>query len=176
MLEPRLMEIDPYYIEDAEEKWHAWNERCLVSHHHHFIPARNDQVNFYQPEKPLSEMRVALVSSGGVYLEGSQPFDMQSTRGDVSVRWIPSQVPISKIRFEHDHYDHHDAEEDPNCMFPIGRLRELAEIGVVGGLAKVHVGFMGWIPNPDRFLEETIPEVIDRLKQDRVDAAVFSPG
>jgi D-proline reductase (dithiol) PrdB len=80
------------------------------------------------------------------------------------------------LRIAHDHYDHTDADQDPNCVFPIDRLRELAAEGVIGSVASWHIGFMGFIPNPERLMRETIPAMIDRLMDDRVDAVVLSPG
>jgi D-proline reductase (dithiol) PrdB len=85
-------------------------------------------------------------------------------------------VDTQDLRFAHDHYDHTDADQDPNCVFPLDRLRELAAEGVIGSVAAGHVGFMGFVPNPTRLVDETIPEVAARLNRDKVDAIVFSPG
>jgi D-proline reductase (dithiol) PrdB len=168
--------IVPYVVDDVDEQWAAWNGRCAVSHEGQFAEARNGHVAFHRPAEPLSALRVALLTSGGAYVEGDAPFDMRSHAGDDSVRWIPRDVSVRDLRFAHDHYDHTDPDRDPNCMFPIERLRDLAAAGVVGGAAAWHVGFMGFIPNPARFARETIPRVVDRLRQDHVGAAVLSPG
>jgi D-proline reductase (dithiol) PrdB len=171
-----MLEIEAYPVENVEELWDAWNTRCNVSHYPTHVPARNEYAEFYKIDKPLSDMRVALITSGGVYLHTDEPFDMKSNFGDSSLRWIPGDVDVADLRFEHDHYDHNDADQDPNCMFPIERLRELAAEGVIGSVAAEHVGFMGWIPNPDQFVHETLPELVARFKEDHVDAVVISPG
>jgi D-proline reductase (dithiol) PrdB len=98
------------------------------------------------------------------------------TPGDDSARWIPGDVETKDLRFAHDHYDHTDLDRDPNCMFPLDRLRELAADGVVGSVARWHVGFMGWIPDPHRFARETVPQMVERLSGDHVDVVVLSPG
>jgi D-proline reductase (dithiol) PrdB len=101
---------------------------------------------------------------------------MKSRSGDSSLRWIPGDVDVVDLRFEHDHYDHNEADQDPNCMFPIERLRELAEEGIIGSVAAHHVGFMGFIPDPTLFINTTLPGLVSRLRDDHVDAAVLSPG
>jgi D-proline reductase (dithiol) PrdB len=172
------MEVQRLDIEarEIEERWQSWNARSAVSHANYFAPARNERVAFHRLDKPMSELRVALGSSGGVYGNTQPPFDMESHQGDDSVRWIPGDVESSDLAFAHDHYDHTDAEEDPNCVFPIDRLRELAADRVIGSVAAEHVGFMGFVPNPTRLMREIAPEVAARLKRDGVDAVILSPG
>jgi D-proline reductase (dithiol) PrdB len=168
--------IDPLAAGAVEEEWAAWEARCSVSHAGHFTSLRNPAVAFHRPARPQAALRVALATSGGVYVEGSPPFDLASHAGDDSVRWIPGDVDARRLRFAHDHYDHTDADQDPNCMFPLERLRELAGDGLIASVASAHVGFMGWIPGPRRFAEVTVPQVVARLRDDRVDAVVLSPG
>jgi D-proline reductase (dithiol) PrdB len=168
--------LQPFELPDREALWEADNARCAVSHAGHFRAVRNDVVAFRRPAKPLAAMRVALASSGGVYPLAAGSFDLASHSGDPSLRWIPADVDVSRLRFAHDHYDHTDPDTDPNCMFPIDRLRELAAEGVVGSVAAWHLGFMGWIPDPAAFLHSAVPKIIQRWLDDRVDAAVFSPG
>lgn len=170
------MNIEPMDTSTLEEQWAAWEARCSVSHAEHFASLRNSRVAFHRLSKPLSALRVALGTSGGVYEHGTQPFDMASHAGDDTVRWIAGTTPAADLRFAHDHYDHSDADRDPNCMFPLDRLREMADERVIGSVAARHVGFMGWIPNPHRFAGETVPAIVSGLVGDRVDAVVLSPG
>jgi len=170
------MNIDPMDASTLEEEWAAWEARCSVSHAGHFASLRNSRVAFHRLEKPLSALRVGLGTSGGIYEQGAPPFDMVSHDGDDSVRWIAGTAPTSTLRFAHDHYDHSDADRDPNCMFPIDRLRELADERIIESVAARHVGFMGWIPDPHRFAAETVPAIVSALVGDRVDAVVLSPG
>ncbi len=168
--------LQPFELPDREALWEADNARCAVSHAGRFNPLRNADVVFHRPAKPLAAMRVALASSGGVHPATAQPFDLVSHSGDYSLRWIPGDVDSSRLRFAHDHYDHTDPDRDPNCMFPIDRLRELAAERVVGSVAAWHLGFMGWNPDPAALLHHAVPEIVQRWQDDRVDAAVFSPG
>ncbi len=168
--------VEAHEVADVESQWDAWNARCAVSHHEHFAPSRNASVAFHRPVVPRPQLRVALVSTGGVYAEGDAPFDLGSHAGDDTVRWIPSTVDSRRLRFAHDHYDHTAADEDPNCVFPIDRLRELAAARTIGASASQHAGLMGFIPNTGRFVRETIPGIVARLGLDGVHAAILSPG
>jgi D-proline reductase (dithiol) PrdB len=168
--------VEPYEVHDVEEQWAGWTARCSVSHHEFFVAARNRAVAFCRPRSPLSALRVALISSGGVYCADDLPFDMTSHAGDDSFRWIPAATESQRLRFAHDHYDHTDADQDPNCVLPIDRLRELAADGVIREPAPRHIGLMGFIPDPARLMRDRIPQIVSGLWQDRVDAAVMSPG
>ena len=161
---------------DAEVAVRAWEERCAVSHAGHFRPIRPAALAFVRPHKPVHEMRVMVASSGGVYAVDQQPFDLESHAGDDTVRWIPASTDDRDLRFADDHYDHTDADADPNCMFPLGRLRELAAEGAIGSVATHHLGFMGFVPDPRRWVDDVVPAVVDRLRGDGVDAVIFGPG
>ena len=74
--------------------------------------------------KPLKESRVALISSGGVYRKDQVPFDPE--KNDLTFREIPVDTEMKDLRISHNYYDHRDADKDPNCVFPLERMRELA--------------------------------------------------
>ncbi len=83
---------------------------------------------------------------------------------------------MRELRISHDYYDHSDAEQDVNCVFPIERMRELAAEGFIGGLAEVHFTFMGRIFRKTALLNEMIPGLIARLKALEVDLAFLVPA
>ncbi len=76
----------------------------------------------------------------------------------------------------HTHYNHLDADRDVNCMFPIERLPELRDQGVIGGVARTCFGLMGWVPDPRPTVRDTIPAIVARAKAEGVDIAVLTPG
>jgi D-proline reductase (dithiol) PrdB len=88
--------------------------------------------------RPIRECRVGLVSSGGFYVEGQPPFE----ENDASYRLIPVDTPPGDLRIYHHGYRDDDPDRDPNCVFPLERLRELAAAGAVGGLAEAAVSFV----------------------------------
>ena len=130
-----------------------------------------------QLSKPVSESRLALISSGGVYREDQPPFDAANILGDWSFRVIPNDTPTSALRVAHNHYNHKDgADKDINVVFPLDRLRELEAKGDFGELSPVNIGFMGYIMQPEKLIEETAPLVIQALKESEVEAALLVPA
>ncbi len=128
--------------------------------------------------KGLSASRVALVTTAGVHLRGQEPFNMIDPDGDPTFRALPSNTPPEGYTITHDYYDHTDADRDINVVFPVFRLRELAEEGFIGGVAPVNYGFMGHIEGPhvQTLMKKTAPEVAERLRKDAVDAVLLTPG
>lgn len=131
--------------------------------------------------KPLSECTVALISTGGIALRSDTPFDQEGERrnpwwGDPSYRVIPRGTRTEDIRVYHLHIDPSSAEQDMNSLLPIDRLNELAEMGKVKGSAASHYSFMGYLLEPKELLEKSVPAIIERLRQDTVDLAVFIPA
>ena len=124
--------------------------------------------------KSLTESRVALISSGGVYRRDQPPF--KPDKNDLTFREIPADTDVRELRISHDYYDHKDAEQDVNCVFPIERVRELAAEGFIGGLSEVHFTFMGRIFRKTGLLTEMIPGLIARLKALGVDLAFLVPA
>lgn len=125
-------------------------------------------------EKKPSEAVFALITTAGVHLKTQPVFDVEA--GDTSVRYIPSDVRENELMISHTHFDRTDADEDINCVFPLSRLRELASEGLIGRVAPTHYGLMGYIPNTQPLIEETIPLIIKRLKDEAVDAVILNPG
>lgn len=59
--------------------------------------------------------------------------------------------------------------------FPLDRLHELVQRGVIGSLAPQAYSFMGALRNPRRLLEETGPEGAHRLKDEGVEVVLITP-
>ena len=122
-----------------------------------------------------SDQTFALVTSGGFYLKDSQPpFDTESIHGDVSFREIPKTVRQEDIGIAHLHYDHSLAEQDMNIVFPIERLIELEKDGVIGRLTDTHYSF-SYVNDVVSLVTKTVPQFIDRIKADGVDALFLVP-
>lgn len=124
--------------------------------------------------KPLSESKVVLIASGGIYPKDDSPFN--SIKNDLSFREIPRDVDVKNLRISHDFYDHADAERDINCVFPIERLRELEEEGFIGKLSETHFTFMGRIFKKTSLLNEMIPPLVKNLKERSIDLAFLVPA
>ncbi len=131
--------------------------------------------------KPLFESRVALVSSGGVALKEDKPFDQDGERanpwwGDTSYRVIPRHTATGDVEIYHLHINPSYAREDLNCLLPLERLAELEAEGVIGESAPRHYSFMGYTPQPEKLLEESVPAMIQSMKEDAVDAVILVPA
>ena len=125
---------------------------------------------------PISKAKVALVTTGGFYVAGQEPYvtDGRENKGDYSFRAIPRNTPAEKLEVAHLHYDLSGPKEDRNCVFPIDRADELLRDGVIGSLADTYYSFMGFIQEPEVLAKETAPEVARLLKADGVDAVVLT--
>ncbi len=128
---------------------------------------------FVRPEKPLSESRLALVTTGGVHLPGQPRFDIDDPAGDCSYREIP--VDAGELTWTHAYY-RPDEGSDLDAVFPLWTLRGLKEEGVVGGLNRRHFSFMGAIHDPDELVLQTAPEVAGKLADDGVDVVLLTPS
>lgn len=129
-------------------------------------------------KKRLKDSTVALVTTAGVHLKGQPPFDMLDKQGDPTYRELPSGTPKEDYTITHDYYDHTDADRDLNIVFPIDRLREMRDAGLIGGLAGTNYGFMGHIDGAymDILVKKTAPEVARKLRKEGVDVALLTPG
>ena len=136
----------------------------------------NPEPAFARLARPLAEARVGLLTSAGAYVDGDAPFDVADPHGDPSFREIPADVEPSRLRFAHSHYDTARCEQDPNVVLPLEPLRALVADGVVGDAAPVHVGMMGFNPDPRRLVAESAPRVVELFLRDAVDVVVLSPG
>ncbi len=124
-------------------------------------------------EKPLKEMTVALATAAGVHLKSDKRFNLA---GDTGYRVIPGDVDSKNLMVSHGGYDNSDVNKDINCMFPIDRLRELAEEGLIKEVAPKHVGFMGGGGDVKVFTEETGPQIAKILKEEGVDTVLLTAG
>lgn len=124
--------------------------------------------------KPINEAVFALVTTAGVHLKSQPAFDVEA--GDHTVRFISAETEEQNLMISHTHFDRTDADRDINCVFPLFRLKELVAEGIIGEVAETHYGVMGYIPNTKLLIEETIPLILKRLKDDKVDAVILNPG
>jgi len=120
----------------------------------------------------LADSTVAVVASGGIYVEGQIAFHHKDDAGH---RRIPADVDINTLRISHFAYDTTDAKSDPNVVFPIDALRSLAEDGTIGSLAPVGLTFMGGIYSQRRVHEELIPALTEELRELAPDVVLLVP-
>lgn len=138
----------------------------------------NDPIPWTPLKKPLSECKVALVTTAGFYLETQVPFDEGYRGGDPSFREIPqAHEMLSKIKVGHrsESFNHEGIERDPNLALPIEPIESLREQKKIGAVNFRHFSFMGSITAPMKLIKETAPQVVDLLRMDGVDVALLTP-
>ena len=138
---------------------------------------RIDPVPWTPLTKPLSNCKVALVSSAGFVTSDQAPFDDSIRGGDTSFREMPSGVKPASLTESHrsEIFDHSGIRQDPNLAFPIDRLKELYTTGKIGTINHRHLSFMGSITAPGRLMKRSAPDAVQRLVDDNVDIAILVP-
>ena len=140
---------------------------CMEFDHTPWVPLAKD----------LSECKVALISTAGLHLREDKPFVTDLEGGDPSFRVIPSDSNSADILQSHVSigFDHTAFYKDMNIAFPIDRLRELVERRVIGSVSENYYSFMGALRDMRRVVNDTGPQVAQRLKDEGVDLALLVP-
>lgn len=103
------------------------------------IPCPTFDAPAFTKPKPLSEAKVALVSSASLHHEDDADFGVSDAgyrvlhrhRRDIVVgHWSPN-------------FDASGVSADLNVVFPIDRLEEMAAEGAIGSVSDVHLAFAG---------------------------------
>lgn len=120
---------------------------------------------------PLSERRVAIISTAGIHTRGDRPFFL----GSNDYRIIKGDTQAEEMVMTHvsANFDRTGFQQDWNIAFPLDRLRELAEEGFIGSVADYHYSFMG-ATEPEK-MEPVARELAALLKNDNVDAVFLVP-
>ena len=134
-------------------------------------------VPFTPYERELARATVAIVTAAGVHQKDQEPFNIADELGDLSFRIISADATADTLMVTHHHYDHSEADQDINVVFPIDALAELVKEGFVGGAAREHVGYMGYTMQLKRMYEETAPQIAEEIdKRSRADVVVLTGG
>ena len=149
-------------------------------------PANNALVNYpwventHAPITPvrraLPMLNLALVSSAGAYIDGTDAFDTDTKDGDVSVREIPIEVEAADLRYAAKGYDPAAVIDDRNSQIPVDRLLEYEANAVIGSLNNVWLSISSFIPNAARVADELGPQLAERLHRYDVQAALLIPA
>ena len=131
-------------------------------------------VPFTPYEKDLSSATVALVSSTGAYPSDQKSFPTEDP-GDVTYRVIPGATESSNLRIAHQHYDHSEADADPNIVFPIDTLRELAAEGFIAAVNDNHYSY-GFTTRLKELYEKTFPEIADKVQRSKTKLVLLTAG
>lgn len=125
----------------------------------------------FVPGPPVEQRRVAIVSTAGLQRRGDRAFGASS--GDYRI--IPGSTDGADLILSHasPNFDRTGFQADANVMFPLERLREMAEDSEIGSVAGFHYSFMGAAAVAD--LVEPATRLADLLLADDVDAVLLVP-
>jgi D-proline reductase (dithiol) PrdB len=122
---------------------------------------------------PLNQRRVAIVTTAGLHGRRDRPF--QGVKDDY-YRVIPGDVRADELVMSHlsSGMDRTGYQRDWNVVFPLDRLREMVDEGIIGSVADFHYSY-----NSSRAKEDStapIREVAAMLKKDNVNAVLLFPS
>ena len=151
--------------------WQTVNERYPGS-----MITKDDFVPLARLSKPLSEVRLTFVSTAGVQPKGTLPFDTVHPVGDYTFRRVPSDSKPEELEIHQLKYPTVGAKRDLNVIFPIERLQELADEGIIGELAPNFFSFIGYNMDPERLEQRLAEEIAEAVKAEGSDVALLSPA
>jgi D-proline reductase (dithiol) PrdB len=137
---------------------------------------KNQRAPFSPARRALPMLNLALISSAGAYIDGTNPFDTSASAGDFTFREIPSQIEAEDLRFAARGYDPTAVMADSNSQLPLARLFEFESNGIIGQLNPVFWSFAGFIPDAARLVDEMVPKILERIKRYEVQAALLIPA
>ena len=136
----------------------------------------NSRAPFTAARRALSMMQVALISSAGAYIDGTDPFDTSTPDGDLNFREIPSEIELSDLRFSARDYDPVFVQQDANVQVPLARLFEFELNRIIGQVNSVFWSFSGFIPNAGRLANEMLPRLLERVHRYDVHSVLLIPA
>ena len=137
---------------------------------------KNQHAPFSPARRALPMLNLALISSAGAYIDGTNAFDTSISAGDLTFREIPSQIEAADLRFAARGYDPRAVIADSNSQLPLARLFEFEGNGIIGQLNPVFWSFSGFIPDASRLVEQMLPKILDRIRRYEVQAALLIPA
>ncbi|MFO1538672.1 MAG: glycine/sarcosine/betaine reductase selenoprotein B family protein [Actinomycetota bacterium] len=122
--------------------------------------------------RPLSECRVAIVTTAALHVADDHGY----TPDDSSLRVLPADRRDLVLGHWSPNFDRSGFVADLDVVYPIDRLVELAERGVIGSVADRHYAFAG---NQEDTLSairlDHGPAVAAALRADAVDVVLLTP-
>lgn len=137
---------------------------------------RNKRAPFTPARRALPMLNLALISSAGAYIDGTEGFDTSAPDGDLTFREIPTEVEARDLKIAARGYDAAAVNQDLNAQLPLERLFEFEQNGVIGQLNPVFWSFCGFITDAGRIVDELLPKLMERIVRYEVQAALLIPA
>ena len=127
---------------------------------------------FTQLDKPISQARVAIVTSAALH----RPDQDRFVRGDTGFRELDRNDRDLVLGHWSPNFDHSGFQLDLNVVYPIDRLEELAAQGAIGDVAPRHFAFAGNQPETVSEIRlDSGPKCAKQLLSDAVDVVILTP-
>ena len=169
------------HIEEWRKRYTGWkNPRGVVSgtddvgDSYPFV--KNRRAPFSPARRALPMLNLALISSAGAYIDGTDRFDTIAPDGYLTFREIPSEIESEDLRFAVRAYNPAAVEADINALLPLDRLFEFESNGIIGQLNPVFWSFSGFIPDAAALVEQMGPRLVERVQRYEVQAALLIPA
>jgi D-proline reductase (dithiol) PrdB len=157
----------------ADERVFMTDNDAAMRQHAANAPAPEfDDPAFTRPG-PLAKARVALVTSAAIHVEGDTGWSPDS---DPQFKVLDDQARDLRLSHFSPNFDRSGFHSDINVVYPVDRLHELAERGVIGSVAPHHYAFAG---NQDDSVSgirlDTGPNAAKLMLEDGVDVVLLTP-
>jgi D-proline reductase (dithiol) PrdB len=161
---------------DGYARWKLTNEMRGDDVGPRYPWVENARAPFVPARRALPMLNLALITSAGAYIDGTEAFDTSIAGGDVSFREIPVEVEAGDLKWSARGYDPAAVHEDMNAQAPVVRLQEFEGNGIIGQLNPVWWSLCGFIPSAARFVEASLPQLVERVVRYEVQAALLVPA
>ena len=173
-------------LERLIEHVYAWQIRGYAGVNENYT---YEEGPFTPIKKPVSESRMALLTSSGHFVNGydPEPFGIKHMTQEQAIErigeflkeepqlsHIPIDTPYETLRVRHGGYDIRGAQADENIVFPLRHLMELHTEGVIGDLAPEAYSFVG-AASQIRLNKHAGPAWADMLKKQQVESVLLVP-
>jgi len=139
---------------------------------------RIDPVPWAVPSAAPGDLQVGLVAMACMKMPDQPHFVGLETGGDPTPRIVSADVDPARLvnDFPGQNFDHAGLAADANLLVPIDRMHELAEAGVIGGIAPRVVSMCGHITKTRRLIDETAPAIARLFADDDAGAVLLVPA
>jgi D-proline reductase (dithiol) PrdB len=122
--------------------------------------------------KPLSDCRVAIVTTAGLRPNGDVKLWMDGT-----FTVLPADARDLQLSHFSPNFDRAGLTKDLNTAYPADRLNELVDADVIGSVATNHLSFMGAQTDAtfSTIIQDTGPAAAQMLIDDGVDVVLLTP-
>ena len=136
------------------------------------IPVPEFPIPAFVTPPPLNKATVAIVTTAGL----KRPDEPGWKNGDESYRAFAADEEGLICGHLSPNFDRTGLVADLNVAYPIGRLKEMAADGTIGGVAPKHISFMGALGETMTTLRmRTGPAAAHELLEAGVDVVLLTP-